>query len=127
MAHFAKLDENNVVLDVNVVHNDVINNAEGLAGESLGIAFLTEWSGGHSNWKQTSFNGSFRERFAAIGGSYEEEYDVFMHPQPYLSWVKNMSTFKWEAPVPHPNGDVKDGTHQWNESTISWVPFTKPE
>jgi hypothetical protein len=74
MAHFAKLDENNIVIEVNVVHNDVLDpNNE----EASGIAFLTEWSGGHTNWKQTSYNSSFRKNYAGVGMIYDPIKDEF--------------------------------------------------
>lgn len=91
MAHFAKLDENNVVLEVNVVNNaELITSKTTTTGkyiqvttiesEEKGIAFLTEWSNGHSNWKQTSYNGNFRGKYAAIGDIYDAEVDEFRTP-----------------------------------------------
>lgn len=79
MAHFAKLDDNNVVLQVNVVNNDVLNPAN---EEESGIEFLTEWSGGYSNWKQTSYNNSMRFNFAGIGYIYDPIDDAFIPPMP---------------------------------------------
>ena len=90
MAHFAKLDDNNVVLEVNVVNNAelivekvVVNeggyiNVVTTESEEKGIDFLTEWSGGHTNWRQTSYNGSFRGKYAGIGDTYEN--GVFVAP-----------------------------------------------
>jgi hypothetical protein len=92
MAHFAQLDENNVVLQVIAVHNNELTtsrsttNDDGyltvttIESEQKGIAFLTEWSGGHTNWKQTSYNGNFRGRYATIGGTYDAEADEFHSP-----------------------------------------------
>jgi len=79
MAHFAKLDDNNIVIDVNVVNNAVLDSAD---EEGSGIAFLTDWSGGYSNWKQTSFNSSFRYNFAGIGFTYDPLDDAFIAPMP---------------------------------------------
>jgi hypothetical protein len=79
MAHFAKLDDNNIVIDVNVVNNAVLDSAD---EEGSGIAFLTDWSGGYSNWKQTSFNGSFRYNYAGIGFTYDPIDDAFIAPMP---------------------------------------------
>jgi hypothetical protein len=79
MAHFAKLDENNIVIDVNVVANEALDSKN---EEKSGIAFLTEWSGGHSNWKQTSFNCTMRFNFAAIGYTYDSVDDAFIPPMP---------------------------------------------
>ena len=79
MAHFAKLDENNIVLEVNLVSNDALDpNDE----EASGIAFLIEWSGGHTNWKQTSYNANIRYNYAGIGYTYDAVDDAFIPPMP---------------------------------------------
>jgi len=120
MAHFAKLDENNVVIEVNVVSNEVVNNLPFPDSEPLGIAFLTEWSGEYSNWKQTSYNKNFRGNYAGIGMIYRSDIDVFVNPQPYPSWVLD-SNFLWQAPVPYPAGEK---IYDWNEETQFWVEIT---
>jgi hypothetical protein len=79
MAHFAKLDDNNIVIDVNAVNNAVLDSAN---EEASGIAFLTEWSGGYSNWKQTSYNEKFRYNFAGLGYTYDPIDDAFIAPMP---------------------------------------------
>ena len=118
MAHFAKLDDNNVVLDVNVVNNDVIDNLPFPESEPIGIAFLTDWSEGYTNWKQTSYNANFRKNYAGINFTYDTTLDAFIPPQPYPSWVLDTSTCKWHAPIPYPN----DGKiYFWNEAKLSWV------
>lgn len=77
MAHFAKLDDSNTVIEVHVVNNDALDpNNE----EASGIAFLTEWSGGYNNWKQTSYNGKFRYNYAGIGYIYDPIDDAFIAP-----------------------------------------------
>jgi len=77
MAHFAKLNDNNVVIAVHVVNNDVLDpNNE----ESSGVEFLTRLHG-HQNWKQTSYNGNIRGLYAAIGYSYDAELDLFVRPE----------------------------------------------
>ena len=121
MAHFAKLDENNVVLEVNVVDNNVLNNLPFPESEPVGIAFLTEWSGGYTNWKQTSYNANFRKNFAGIGFTYNHDLDVFIVIKPYSSWVLDTNTCQWQAPVQHPN----DGNiYFWDEPDQSWVKMT---
>lgn len=77
MAHFAKLNDDNVVIDVIVVNNDVLDPAN---EEASGIAFLTDWSGGHTNWKQTSYNGNIRGIYASIGFKYDIDKDEFIAP-----------------------------------------------
>lgn len=126
MAHFAKLDANNIVIEVNVVNNDVIQNLPFPESEPLGVQFLTEWSGGYSNWKQTSYNKNFRKNYASVGYKYDAQKDAFIPPQPFPSWILNEDTCLWWAPVPYPQ-DGEDGvTYTWDEDTISWVPFTLP-
>jgi hypothetical protein len=118
MAHFAKLDENNIVLDVIVVSNDVINDLPFPESEPIGIAFLTEWSGGYTTWKQTSYNSSFRKNYATIGGKYDPSLDAFISIPPFQSWVLDPATAQWKAPIPYPT----DGKgYDWNEETTSWV------
>lgn len=75
MAHFAKLDENNIVLEVLVVHNSVLID-NGIEVEQKGIDFLTNITG-HANWKQTSYNSNFRGVYAGIGYLYDPELDIF--------------------------------------------------
>ena len=117
MAHFAKLDDNNIVIDVNVVNNNDIDNLPFAESEPVGIAFLTQWSGGYTNWKQTSYNGNFRKRYAGIGYTYDTALDAFIAPQPYPSWTLDPVTTNWVAPVPYPTDDKN---YIWNESTQSW-------
>ena len=114
MAHFAQLDNNNIVTKVIVVHNnELLDN--GVESESKGIAFCQSLFGG--NWKQTSYNGNIRYNYAGIGYSYDEERDAFIAPKPYTSWVLDEDTCRWQAPVPYPTDDKR---YNWNESTLSW-------
>jgi hypothetical protein len=117
MAHFSKLDENNIVLEVHVVNNDVLDPSN---EEASGIAFLTEWSGGYSNWKQTSYNGNFRKSYCGIGWSYNPVADVFVAPQPFPSWSLD-SNFDWKPPTPRP----EEGDWRWDEETLSWLEITE--
>lgn len=117
MAHFAKLDDNNIVIDVNVVDNATINNLPFPDSEPVGVAFLTDWSGGYSKWKQTSYNANFREHYAGIGFRYDDALDAFIPPKPYQSLILNTQTCLWEAPIPYPNDGNK---YVWNEETQSW-------
>jgi hypothetical protein len=113
MAHFAKLDENNIVLEVNVVNNAVLDPAN---EEASGIAFLTQWSGGYSNWKQTSYNNNTRKQYAGVGFTYDADADVFIAPQPYPSWSLD-NNFDWQPPTPTPT----EGRWYWDEETLSWI------
>lgn len=83
MAHFAKLDANNVVLEVLVVNNDdTIDPNTGQESEAIGVAFLQNLLGADTIWKQTSYNGNFRGCYAGIGYTYDPVLDVFVAPPP---------------------------------------------
>jgi hypothetical protein len=116
MAHFAKLDENNVVLEVHVVHNNELLDENGVEQEQKGIDFLIAWSGGHPYWKQTSYNKRIRKNCAAIAYIYDPVRDAFISEKPFASWVLNEDTCQWEAPVPKP-----EGLFVWNETTCQWI------
>lgn len=118
MAHFAKLDANNVVLEVNVVNNSDLLDSNGNESEAVGIAFLVQWSGGYPYWKQTSYNGNIRKNYAGIGYTYDPVRDAFIPPKPYASWVLNEDTCRWDAPTPYPTDGKR---YAWDEATTSWT------
>jgi hypothetical protein len=121
MAHFAQLDENNVVTQVIVVSNNELLDASGQEREEMGIGFCQRLFGG--NWKQTSYNHNFRKRYAGIGYSYNAELDAFVPPKPYPSWVLNNEDANWDPPVPRPEDyGVGEGKkmYMWDEDTTSW-------
>jgi len=82
MAHFAQIDENNIVTNVIVVSNEVLLNKDDYEGEQLGINFCKSLYGQDTIWIQTSYNNSFRGEFAGIGFYYDDELDVFQNPHP---------------------------------------------
>ena len=114
MAHFAELDENNVVTKVIVVHNNELLDGE-TESEAKGVEFCSTLFG-HTNWVQTSYNNNIRKRFAGIGSTYDSESDVFVAPQPYPSWSLDYNS-DWQAPTPMPEDD---NVYSWNEDTQSW-------
>jgi len=135
MAHFAKLDENNIVLTVHVVNNEDCLK-DGVEDEATGVAFQTTLTG-YENWKQTSYNTlanthwlgdnvtpsgkpAFRGNYAHIGGAYDPVNDMFFQPQPFNSWVKNTSTAGWDAPVAKP-ADYDTVLYDWDDPNQSWV------
>jgi len=121
MAHFAKLDENNVVIFV-TVGRDEDNGKEAELSARTGDVY-----------KQTSYNTTggvhtlggtpFRKNYAGLGYTYDAGRDAFIPPKPFASWVLNESTCLWDSPIPYPT-DV--GTpdvpkrYTWNESTKAW-------
>ena len=124
MAHFARLDENNIVTQVIVVDNkDVTDPFTGQEDEILGIAFCKKLLGG--NWVQTSYNSTIRKRYAGVGYSYNRALDAFVAPKPYESWVLNTETIDWESPVgPAPElteAEVESGSrYEWDEENGAW-------
>jgi hypothetical protein len=80
MAHFAQLNENNIVTKVIVINNDVIIDSSGQEQEVLGIEFCKSLFGADTIWKQTSYNGTFRGTYAGEGYSYDESQDIFIPP-----------------------------------------------
>jgi len=118
MANFAKLNDQNIVIDVNAVANAAIDDLPFPDSEPVGVAFLTEWSSGYTNWKQTSYNGNFRKNLAGIGYTYDAALDAFIAPKPFASWLLNTNTCQWVPPTPYPS----DGNlYNWDETTQSWV------
>ena len=114
MAHFAELGEDNIVLRVIVVSNDDCKDAEGNESEAVGTEFCRNLLGG--TWKQTSYNGNIRARYAGMGYTYRSDLDSFIAPKPYPSWSLDEETTEWEAPVAKP----VEGMHTWNEEAQTW-------
>ena len=121
MAHFAKLDENNTVLDVIKVQNSELLDSDGNESEAVGIAFLNGLFAG--TWKQTSYNGSFRGSYAVIGGSYDPDLDIFKPLKPFPSWSWNTSSGEWVAPVTKPTDTSTN--YVWNEATQDWEAYSE--
>ena len=109
MAHYAFLDENNVVTEV-ITGIDETQLIEGLDTET--------WYGNYRGQvcKRTSYNNNIRKRYAGIGYSYDSVADVFIAPQPYPSWSLD-ENFDWQPPIPMP----LEGMWYWNEDNLEWV------
>lgn len=118
MAHYAFLDENNIVTQV-IVGND----------EENGIDWEQHYSDFQSQTcKRTSYNTvggvhkgggiPLRKNYAGIGYTYDEQKDAFIPPKPYQSWLLNEETCLWNPPIPYPNDNKR---YEWDESTISWA------
>ena len=113
MAHYAFLDENNIVTEVITGRdeNEIVN----------GISNWEEYYGNIRNQvcKRTSYNGNIRKNYAAVGGLYDPNLDAFIPIKPYESWVLNEETCQWVAPKPNPSGDGI--YYKWSEDDIDWV------
>jgi hypothetical protein len=129
MAHFACLDENNIVTQVIVVSNEDTSDVNGNEVEEIGVAFCKKLLGADTNWKQTSYNNNMRVRYAGIGYSYNEELDAFIPPKPFESWVLNEETANWQSPVgPAPALTEAETAsmsfYRWDEEAGAWEIFT---
>jgi hypothetical protein len=122
MAHFAQLDENNLVTQVIVVANDELL-LDGVENETKGIMFCKSLLGDDTRWVQTSYNGNIRKNYAGIGYTYDLVADHFFAPQPYPSWTLDADA-KWQAPTAMPVEEGKFFT--WDEPTLSWVEVELP-
>ncbi len=130
MAHFALVDQNNIVVNVSKISNDVMLDSDGNESEQLGIDFLNKITPPPQNarWIQTSYNSSFRGNYAGIGMKYYEEYDMFLYDKPYESWI--LIDAKWEPPIerPEPNLELGYAHHyDWDEDNIQWQLVRDPE
>jgi hypothetical protein len=121
MAHYAFLDENNVVTEVIVGIDEGVDD--------------TNWEQHYGAFrgqtcKRTSYNTNggvhngggtpLRKNYAGIGYSYDAARDAFIPPQPFASWLLNEDTCQWDAPVPYPDDG---GRYRWDETLGEWVPF----
>ena len=139
MAHFAQLDDNNVVTQVIVVSNDDTSDSNGVETESIGVAFCQKLLGASTNWKQTSYNSNMRGNYAGIGYTYMSNVatlgvgstDIFISPQPYASWTVGVGTATWYPPAnPGAAPTLTDDEvaarkyYVWNESNYAADPAT---
>ena len=111
MAHWAEIDENNIVIRVSVGSNN---------DPDEGYQWLIDNLGG--TWVKTSYNGNIRKNFAGIGYTYDPIADHFFAPQPYPSWILNEDAI-WQAPITMP---VEEGKfYAWDEESLSWIEVTE--
>ena len=110
MAHFAQLDDKNIVTRVIVVNNDDITDSNGNEIESIGVAFCQKLLGADTNWKKTSYNHNIRGNYAGVGHTYMTNVatlgvastDIFISSQPYPSWSIGVGPARWYAPIDGP-------------------------
>ena len=118
MAHFANIDENNIVIQVIVINNEILLDTDDNESEIKGIDFC-ESLYGHRNWVQTSYNGNMRYNYAGIGYIWDSENDAFYTPQPFPSWSLN-ENYKWESPIPYPEDASPEKIYTWDEENQEW-------
>ena len=119
MAHYAFINEDNVVVEVIVGKDET----EPLKGFDTWEDFYSARRG--LRCIRTSYNGNIRKNYAGVGMIYDEERDAFRQESPFPSWVLNEETCLWEAPVPYPT----DGRYYyWDEAVEDWAPVSdEPE
>lgn len=115
MAHYAFLDENNIVTEVITGRN-----------EDEVVAGISDWEEHYGELrgqvcKRTSYNGNIRKNYAGIGFTYDEALDAFIAPKPFASWLLNEETAQWEAPIAYPTDGL---IYSWNEELGDWEPST---
>ena len=133
MAHFAKINNQNIVEQVIVVNDNELLDENENQSEEKGIQFIKETlNEPDSVWVQTSYNTHggvhnngkipFRKNYATVGGLYDIVRDAFIPRKRYGSWILNENTCLWESPTPMPN----DGKQYiWDEITKSWTEITE--
>ena len=110
MAHYAFLNENNIVTEV-ITGIDETELIEGLDPET--------WYGNFRGQvcKRTSYNGNIRKNYAGIGFAYDSARDAFIAPKPFDSWLLDETTCQWNSPEPYP---VDGLFYLWNEANLAW-------
>jgi hypothetical protein len=108
MAHFAEVNENNIVTRVLVVPDEFENDGQNYLANTIGLG---------GTWIQTSYNSNIRKNYAGIGYTYDEERDAFIPPKLFTKWILNEDTCKWEAPIPYPDDNK---VYLWNDNKGEW-------
>ena len=136
MAHFARVNSENIVTYVTVVDDLIITDENGIEREELGVEHLktTIPDSINDRWIQTSYNTSkgihllggtpFRKNFAGIDGTYDEVNDAFVPHKPYESWTLDEETYTWNSPLPQPElteEQFNEGfSYLWSERDQNW-------
>lgn len=123
MAHFAEIDENNIVLRIIVIPDEQEHRGQEFCADDLGLG---------GTWLKTSYNTvegehlnggtPYRLNYAIPGGYYDPDLDGFIPPKPYPSFVLNPEKGRWEPPIPRPQDEV-DATFIWDETNLKWKPI----
>ena len=125
MAHYAVLDENNIVVQLKTACDENVWDGEVEWEKETGLVHKrTSYNtrGGvyytpNTNEPSSDQSKSFRKNYAGIGYTYDETRDAFISQKPYPSWALNEESCLWNSPVPHPNDGKR---YAWNEETQSW-------
>ena len=126
MAHFAQIDENNIVIKVVVVPDEVEDRGEDYLANELSMG---------GKWLQTSYNTlagqhktggiPLRKNYAGVGYTYDKAFDAFIPPKPSATWKLNYETCRWVPPIPEP--EFEDGfAWRWSETNQEWIKVAIP-
>jgi len=118
VAHYAWINADNIVVNVTVgVDENVTQQGVGGSTEAWEQFYTAAVNQEGVYLKRTSYNGNMRKQFAALGGTYIADADVFVHPQPFPSWTLD-SNYDWQPPMPMPDdGEI----YRWSEEDLEWV------
>jgi len=119
MAHFAKIGINSKVIEVIPLSDEYCRGADSTLSEEIGRQYL-ENTHGWPLWKQTYKKGTSRGNFARIGGTYDDDKELFWDPKPHPSWTKDETSYKWVPPVDMPNDDSGYNIY-WDEDNDRWL------
>lgn len=124
MAHYARVNSENIVTYVTPVDNDLIIDENGLENDDLALNHLysTIPDSINDRWIKTSYNNNIRYHYAGIGYSYNEQLDAFVRPKPFDSWLFNEEICDWEAPIPKPEINPENPEYIWDEELLNWIP-----
>jgi hypothetical protein len=131
MAHYALINENNIVVQVitgvdeNIIQTDLDGTQVGGSSEAWENFYASQPQFVGLTCKRTSYNGNIRANYASVGGKYDPAFDVFIAPQPYPSWKLNYTTYQWEAPVAMPES-IEGFVWRWSEINKEWVKVAIP-
>ncbi len=118
MAHYATINEQNIVIAVNTAGDEtVIQNGVGGSTEAWEAFYSAQLKNPNLRVKRTSYNGNIRKQYAGIGYTYDEDADVFVAPKPFTSWTLD-DNFDWQPPTPMPS---TGGPYRWSEEDLEWV------
>jgi len=124
MAHYARVNSQNIVTYVTPIPNEMITDENGVEHEDWALDHLYDTipDSVSDRWIKTSYNNNFRKNYAGIGFIWNEELDAFISPKPFDSWILNEDTCVWEAPIPMPEIQEDGPNYDWNEELGNWVP-----
>ena len=126
MAHYALINENNIVVhvitgvDENEIQVDLDGTEVGGSSEAWEQFYASQPQFAGLTCKRTSYNGNIRANYASIGSKYDTQFDVFIPSQPFSSWKLNYTTFNWEPPIPMPDR-IEGYVWRWSEINKEWI------